>query len=108
MNIFLLIALISCLALILIVGKYQLVSDNSFFYKSGRSMRPLDIFLAFEKKTFNERISKLDEPTRGRFKKWLIMDILLGFVVHSLVGLLALWCMTVFTNTIFIYIFYVL
>jgi amino acid permease len=71
-------------------------------------MRPLDLFLAFEKKTFDERIGKLDEPTRGRFKKWLLMDILLGFVVHLFVALLALWCMSVYTNDVFIYIFYIL
>ena len=108
MNIYLIIGLISCLALIIFVGKHQLVSDNSFFYKSGRSMRPLDIFLAFEKKIFNERISKLSESTGGRFKKWLLMDMLLGLFVHSFVAMLALWCMNVYTSAVFKYIFYVL
>jgi len=108
MNIFLFIALVSSLLLIVIVGKFQLLSDNSFYYLSGRSMRPLDIFLAFEKKTFNERIQKLDEPTRGRFRKWLFMDMLFGLVVHLFVALLALWCMTVYTNDVFIYMFYIL
>jgi hypothetical protein len=94
--------------MILIVGKFQLITDNSFYYKTGRSMRPLDIFLAFEKKTFNERIGNLDQPTRGKFKGWLLMDMLLGFVVHLSVALLALWCMTVYKNDVFIYIFYIL
>jgi hypothetical protein len=106
--IFLFIGIAVSLLIILAVGKYQLVSDNSFFYKSGRSMRPLDIFLAFEKKTFNERISKLNDPTRERFKKWLLMDMLLGFGVHTFVALLAIWCMTVYTSPVFIYIFYIL
>src|SRR6478735_8203906 len=109
MNIYILILMVVfCLVMVLFIGKNQLKSDNDFFYKTGRSMRPLDIFLAFEKKTFNERISKLEEETRFRFKKWLMMDILLGFIIHSFVGLLALWCMTLYTNTIFIYIFYIL
>ena len=108
MNIFLFIALVSSLLIILIVGKLQLLSDNSFYYISGRSMRPLDIFLAFEKKTFNERIQKLDEPTRGRFRKWLLMDMLFGLVVHLFVALLALWCMTVYKTDVFIYMFYIL
>ncbi|HSB92682.1 MAG TPA: hypothetical protein VLC28_06170 [Flavitalea sp.] len=108
MNIFLFIALISSLLLILIVGKYQLVSDNAFYYKTGRSMRPLDIFLAFEKKIFNARIGNLDDSTRLKFKSWLLMDMLLGFVVHLSIALLALWCMTVYKNGVFIHIFYIL
>jgi len=71
-------------------------------------MRPIDIFLAFEKKTFNERISKLEESTRGYFKNWLMRDMGLGLAVHAFVSMLALWCMTVYTNTIFIYAFYIL
>ena len=108
MNLYLFIGAVCCLAIIFFVGKSQLLSDNYFFYLSGRSMRPLDIFLAFEKKTFNERISKLDEDTRARFKKWLLMDMLLGLAVHSFVALVALWCITVYSNPVFINIFRIL
>jgi len=109
MNIYILILMVVfCLVMVLFIGKNQLKSDNDFFYKSGRSMRPIDIFMAFEKKTFNERVSNLEEATRDPFKKWLMRDMLLGIMVHAFVALLALWCMTVYTNEIFIYAFYII
>lgn len=94
------------LLLVLRIGRYQLKSDNYFFYTSGRSMRPLDIFLAFEKEVFNFRISSLDEPTKLAFKKWLRRDAVLGLVVHAFVALSAWLCMEVYTHLAFRQIFF--
>lgn len=106
MNLLLLGILAVLLLLLLRIGRYQLKSDNYFFYTSGRSMRPLDIFLAFEKEVFNYRIKNLDEPTKPAFKKWLRRDALLGILVHAIVAISAWLCMQVYTHEGFRLLFF--
>lgn len=100
MNIAIIAGIVVLGVLVFVVGRYQLKSDNAFFYVSGRAMRPLDIFLAFDRVKFNTRIHNLTDATRAGFKKWLGRDVLLGAVVHAFIGLLAWACKDVYDQPV--------